>query len=78
MAREFQTAKDGFPITASTALLSTPADALYTGSGGDITIVTPRGTTLTYAGTAAGTILAVSAIRVTVFAGTGLLGLTQY
>lgn len=78
MAREFQTADDGFPITASATDFVTEAIALYTGSGGDITLETPQGTTLTFAGTPAGMILPVRAKNVTVFAGTGLIGLLQY
>lgn len=37
---------------------------IYTGSGGDITIVTKDGTAVLYAGTAAGTIIPIAARRV--------------
>jgi len=78
MARSFQTADDGFAITPGTTVFTNPIQAIYTGTGGNITLTTPRGTSLTFTGTLAGTILPVRATQVTAATATNLVGLLQY
>lgn len=43
---------------------SREADALYIGGAGDVAVVLPGGTAITFAGVAAGTVLPVRAIRI--------------
>ena len=59
------TAGDGFDITPSdTVNFSTTAFAVFVGGAGNVTLVTPKGTVLTYTAIAAGTMLPVKAVRV--------------
>lgn len=69
------TAKDGFAITASGSDLAQKTDALYCGDGGTVSVVTVRGTALTFTGVIAGSILPISVTKVT--AGTGIIGLIE-
>jgi len=57
--------------------LSKPVRSLYIGGAGNVTLVSPYGTTTTFVGLGAGTILPVSAVRVnaTGTTATSLVGL---
>lgn len=58
-------ARDAFVIVPDDANdLATMARALYVGAAGDLSIVTPSGNDVVFAGVPSGTILPVSAIRV--------------
>lgn len=52
-------AYDGFSITPSDTEFTISARALYIGGDGNVTLVTPGGTELTFTGLLAGTILPV-------------------
>lgn len=59
------TAFDGAAITPSdTVDLPAPARAIYVGGAGNISLITLKGTTLTFQGLLAGQILPVAAARV--------------
>jgi hypothetical protein len=75
-------------VTLEGALAVTPSDTLplasgalfagfYTGSGGNITVVTSRGETVEFAGTPAGVVIpvAISQVMATGTAATGILAL---
>ncbi|WP_176083582.1 hypothetical protein [Martelella sp. HB161492] len=71
-------AYDGFSITPSdSTALSETTRALYIGGGGDVTLTMAAGTTLTFAGLNAGTILPVRAnsVLTTGTTATALIGL---
>lgn len=56
---------DGFSISPSDSInFATPCRGIYVGVTGDIVIITPAGTLLTFVGVLAGTILPICAIRV--------------
>lgn len=74
MAFTQNTAKGAFSITASAAALIRPANALYCGGGGTVTVITSKGDTVTFSNVPAGSILPVSVTHVTV--GTGVVGLS--
>lgn len=58
-------AEDGFAITPhDTNDLAAATKAIYVGGAGAVSLVTVRGTTLTFGGLAAGSILPVRATRV--------------
>lgn len=58
-------ADDAFTIVPSDSVnFTTPARAIYSGAGGDITLVTPGGTTILFSAVPAGMILPVKATRV--------------
>lgn len=58
-------ASDGVAVTPSdTVNLATPCRALYIGASGNVALVTLGGTTLTFVGMVAGTVLPVRATRV--------------
>ena len=49
MSRKKTTASDGVALTKSDVTLYSPAyDALYVGTGGHVTLVSPKGTTAEY------------------------------
>lgn len=54
-----------------------PFAGFYTGSGGDISVVTARGSTVTFASTPAGVVMtcAIKRVRTTGTAATGVLGM---
>lgn len=71
-------AYDGFVITPSNSNnLATMARGIYIGGAGDIALVTPGNTALTFVGLTAGSILPVMAIKVaaTSTTATSLIGL---
>jgi hypothetical protein len=70
------TKSDSEPIAGTTASPKVFA-ALYTGTGGNITVVTANGETVEFAGTVAGTILPVAVVQVlsTGTAATGIVAL---
>lgn len=73
------TAADGFPITPSDSVdLSEDVGAIYIGGAGDVSLVTVRGTTLTFTGLPAGITLPWKARRVlaTGTTATNLIGAT--
>jgi len=74
MAFSQNTAKGAFAITAGAATLTNPADAIYCGDGGTVTVLTSRGDTVTFLNVNAGSILPISVTKVT--AGTNIIGLT--
>jgi len=56
---------DGFAVTPSDSVnFATDAKALYVGGAGNIVVVTPRGTVLTFVGVPVGAILPVCARRI--------------
>lgn len=58
-------ADDGLAVTPSDSVdLATDGRALYVGGTGDVALVTPKGTVLTFVGVPAGTILPVRVRRV--------------
>lgn len=72
-------ARDAFAIagasaTAFTTTHGSKAYGLDTGSGGDITLITEGGTTLTYTAVAAGRIIPLVVTHVTATTATGLKG----
>lgn len=72
-------ALDAFAITPSnTVNLGTRARSIYVGGSGNITILTPKGTTILFANVPEGTILPVEALRVnaTGTTATSLVGLS--
>jgi hypothetical protein len=71
-------ASDGFAITPSdSADLVVAARSIYIGGDGDVSLITTGGTTLTFTGLLAGTILPVRAqrVRVTGTTASNLIGL---
>jgi hypothetical protein len=57
-------ARRAVAVTINTAL-ATPCDALYVGTGGDMTVLTPDGTTAVFKNLQSGTTLGVGASNVT-------------
>lgn len=75
------TASDGFSITPSDSdLFAENAMAIYVGGAGAIALVTTNGTSLTFSGVLAGSVLPVKAKQVlsTGTTATNLVGLTKY
>jgi len=71
-------ADDAFAITPSdTVNFAVPTRAIYSGAGGNITVVTPSGSAVLFVGVPAGVILPIRATRVnaTGTAATSLVGL---
>ena len=62
-ATEPAAARDGFAVTKSDSTVIR-FDALWVGGAGDVVIRSPRGTTVTFTGVPAGTLLPVSGDRV--------------
>jgi hypothetical protein len=57
--------RDGFAITPSdTVVFTKPCEAIYVGGAGAVVVLTPGGTTLTFAAVPVGTVLYVKANRV--------------
>lgn len=80
MSNEIQarTAHDGVAITKSdTTIYERRIDAVYVGGAGDVAVVTAQGTTLTFSGMTAGSILPVRCRQVmsTNTTATNLVGL---
>jgi hypothetical protein len=72
-------AEDGFAITASdTTVFTVPAEALWVGTGGDVNIVTPRGSIILLKNVADGTVVPVKAkqVKSTSTTASDLIGLT--
>lgn len=76
MARDFQTAGDGFAITPGPNLLPRTADAIYVGVAGTVVIETPAGTSLSFVAVA-GSIIPFRAVKVT-SGPASLIGALQY
>lgn len=53
-----------FPITPADSILTTKARALYIGTGGNVTVLTSNGSSVTFSNVVAGTILPVSVKQV--------------
>lgn len=86
MPDQFEDNSSGLDSPASDAFAIAPADgadlaqtvrAIYVGGAGDISLVTKGGTTLTFTGLQAGSILPVRAarVRLTSTTATGLIGM---
>lgn len=73
------TYEDAIAVTASDSAKDPagPFAGFYTGSGGDITVVTSRGRTVLFKGTAAGLVVtcAILQVKVTGTAATNILGM---
>lgn len=72
--------QDGFTITPSNTVdFTTLAKSIWVGVAGNVTLVTSRGTTLTFVGCQAGSIIPVEARRVDVTGttATSLVAITQ-
>lgn len=70
------TAKDAFSITPGAAELTKQAQALYIGGAGDVTVTTAEGTSVTFSGVVAGSILPITVTKVTAATATLILGLS--
>ena len=57
--------QDGFAVTPSDVTnFDSMARALYVGTGGDVTLLTTKGTVLTFVSVQAGSVLPIMAVRV--------------
>lgn len=73
------TAYDGFAVTPGAGALPRVIGGLYVGGAGDVVVTTVAGTSLTFVGAQAGSILPIKATHVTAgTTATNLIGFTEF